>query len=213
MSQKEKTKKKKCSKCGYISKYPKKDFTKDKNRKDGLACWCRKCNTKNCRKAYKENKEEHLKKCKEWYRNNIEKAKESRRNYYKKNKIRMREWQKEYRKENVENYTEYSRRWRKNNPERYRETSRKNSRDWRKNNPEKSKLIYKKHRAKRRGYKTILLFQNPFKGKVHLHHVDNEYCVYIPAYIHQNFVFGPDRERHRAMLSQIVYDIYYRGKD
>src|ERR1019366_1891118 len=43
-----------CPKC-HTAK-PVTDFSKSKDRKDGLSCWCRECDSRKCREGYKKNK-------------------------------------------------------------------------------------------------------------------------------------------------------------
>lgn len=56
---------KKCPKCGELK--DKSEFPKDKNRKDGLFCYCKRCNTKNTRLHKDKRPEYYREKAKERY--------------------------------------------------------------------------------------------------------------------------------------------------
>jgi len=61
-------------------------FFKDKNRKSGLAPYCKVCHKKKRRKHYLKNKDKILKQNKKWKENNLEQDKETRKKHYEKNK-------------------------------------------------------------------------------------------------------------------------------
>ena len=70
---------KKCSNCGELKPFS--EFGKNKNTKDGLQTWCKKC----AKEYYENNKE----KMKEYRENNKEKIKEYKKEYNKNNYVRI----------------------------------------------------------------------------------------------------------------------------
>lgn len=87
---------KKCNKCK-IEK-PLSEFSKDKNRKDGLQPRCKSCN-----REYREQ--------------NRERIREADREYRERNRERIREAEREWYQNNREHKIEYINGWRQNNPE------------------------------------------------------------------------------------------------
>lgn len=57
-----------CSKCK-IEKHIS-EFHRDKTRKDGRVCWCKKCVNKKSKRHYQNNKKKHSKQMRQWYKNN-----------------------------------------------------------------------------------------------------------------------------------------------
>jgi len=81
-----------CNKCG--KEKPISEFHKNRNSKDGLNSWCKKCH-----KEYRdENKEKIKEKWREYYQNNRERISEYKKEYRKNNKEKIKEYNKEYRK-------------------------------------------------------------------------------------------------------------------
>ena len=114
--------KKKCSKCGKI--LPLAEFYKNKNKKDGLYDYCKKCD----KAYYMKNRKTILKKNKKWNKNNHEKMKKYYKKYQLEHKDKIREYNRLWRENNREKLREYHRLWRKRNPEKAKE--------WRLNNRE-----------------------------------------------------------------------------
>ena len=138
---------KKCSKCGQVKKIC--EFTKDKNRKDGLFVYCRECKKTEAKKEYEKNKIRILKYQKEYYSQNQLNINMRVKKEYLKNRESILEYQKTYYLKNIEEKLEYSKEYRKNNKEnrnRY-ETNRK-----------KIDPVYKiKHLVRSRIYKFLIL--------------------------------------------------------
>ena|ERR1700677_313284 len=55
---------KKCPQCNEIKELA--DFSKDKRRKDGHACWCKECNSAYLRARYKADPVKHAEQGKQW---------------------------------------------------------------------------------------------------------------------------------------------------
>jgi len=72
-----------CSKCNKTK--PISEFSKDRRTKDGLHYWCKKCQSKNAKKYYQENKNNLKKYQRRYYQNNKEKIKKQFKNWRKKN--------------------------------------------------------------------------------------------------------------------------------
>jgi len=136
---------KKCSRCKKVKNLN--EFSKDKQRKDGIAYWCKECKNESWRKYYKNNLEkvnnrievyrknniekvrELNKKCtKEWYKNNAESQKELARQRYRDNIEKERARIIKYRETHLEYFKEYNKQWRKNN-QKYNGIWTKNRRD------------------------------------------------------------------------------------
>ena len=108
-----------CTKCG-VSKTPE-EFGLDRNKKDGLPSWCKKCNAEGGKKYYAANKETIARKAKKYRVKNKEaiasytkkyqaENKEAIASYYKKycaaNKGRVAAKNKKYRAENMAHYAQ-----------------------------------------------------------------------------------------------------------
>jgi len=100
-------KKKICTKCG--DKKLISEFSKDKNKKDGLCLWYKKCKSK----YYEINKEKILEQNKKWCKSNPEKIRKIDKKWRKNNPEYIKKWR--------ENNIEYAKKWRENNPEYNRE--------------------------------------------------------------------------------------------
>jgi hypothetical protein len=105
-----------CSKCKQTKDIG--EFSKDKNKKDGLHSQCKSCASAyhqenkekitEYQKAYRqENKEELAEYQKAWYQENKEKIAEQKKAYYQENKEEIAERDKAYRQENKEELAEY----------------------------------------------------------------------------------------------------------
>ena len=116
-----------CNKCS--SHKPLDQFTKDKQKKDGLMSVCRSCNYAKTRayadsnpektKAYFAERNKKIRESKPprdkispWKERHPEKYKEILSDYYSKNREKIREQQRQYYKENREKFSEYSRKQR-----------------------------------------------------------------------------------------------------
>lgn len=97
-----------CSKCK--KERSKKDFDKDKNRKDGLCYWCKKCIAEKCKKYYENNK---IKIEKYYNKNRIEILKRAKK-YYDENKEKRKKYLKENRIEILKYHQKYSAKYCKN---------------------------------------------------------------------------------------------------
>ncbi len=99
---------KRCSKCGEVKGVD--CFSRDKNKKDGLQCHCRKCRVENARR-YREK--------------NIEKVAEKNRRYREENREKLAEYALRYREENPEKMAEANRRYYEENREKLAEKNRR----------------------------------------------------------------------------------------
>ena len=106
---------KKCSKCKHTKNVS--DFTKDKNRPDGLFVYCRECKKTEQKKEYEKNKERILNYQREYYLENTNKIKSNVSNYYLKNKEKNKEKAKIYYQNNIESRLLYAKQYRENNKE------------------------------------------------------------------------------------------------
>lgn len=123
---------KQCTKCSEWkqSKY----FSKDKNRKDELDCWCKECKNQKGKEWYENHKEKIREQHKEYYENNKDEMKEYREN----NKEKIKEW-----RENNKDYTkEYNKEYKKNN----KENLKKQVKEYRQNNKDKIKKHNKQYK-------------------------------------------------------------------
>lgn len=102
---------KKCSKCK-IEKCSE-EFSKNRDKKDGLQTTCKLCEAK----RYIKNKEQQKEKATKWYIENKERAKETRAKRYIKNKEQEKERAIKWYTENKERKKELSRKWSAENRE------------------------------------------------------------------------------------------------
>jgi len=111
---------KKCRKC-QIEKYPS-EFVKRKHYKDGLASWCKKCNSIKTKEWYHQNKEKANKYAveylKTWKPQNEERVKEYMKTYNQENKDIIKEKQKLYFTKNKQQILEKQKLWLNENKER-----------------------------------------------------------------------------------------------
>jgi hypothetical protein len=93
---------KKCTKCQIEKSLN--EFSKDKQQKNGLSCWCKKCVNLKGKKWYTQNKEKHLEYAREynktWVQENREHIKEYGHGYRQNNKEKIRETEKIYKEKN-----------------------------------------------------------------------------------------------------------------
>jgi hypothetical protein len=106
---------KKCSKCKHTKNLS--DFTKDKNRPDGLFVYCRECKKTEQKKEYEKNKERILNYQREYYLENTNKIKSNVSSYYLKNKEKNKENAKIYYQNNIESRLFYAKQYREKNKE------------------------------------------------------------------------------------------------
>jgi hypothetical protein len=138
---------KKCSKCHEIKDVC--EFTKDKNKLDGLFVYCKVCKKLSAIKEYKKNKERILTYQKRHYLENSNKIKSRILNYELKNKEKIKEKVKTYYQKNIENRLLYAKQYRENNKE---------NRNAYEANRKKNDPIYKlKHLVRNRIYKFLIL--------------------------------------------------------
>jgi len=79
------------------------EFSKNKNKKDGLTIWCKSC----YKQYYKDNCEKIIKQRKQYYKDNREKITKQHKQYYKNNSEKMIKQQRQYCKNNVEKIKQY----------------------------------------------------------------------------------------------------------
>lgn len=90
---------------------------------------------------------------------------------------------------------------------------------WRDTNPDynneyrqtpKGKVYIRKKNAKRRGYDSIELFDNPFEDDIPVvsHHISDGFVVYLPRSLHLSHYTGNDKQKHRGELKPYVEGIY-----
>ena len=104
-----------CSKCNKTK--PSNDFSKAKNKNDGLQSQC-----KTCAKQYRqENAEKLAEKSRRYRQENAERIAENNRRYYQKNAEKLDEKSRRYRQENAERIAEYEKQYRKKNAEKFAE--------------------------------------------------------------------------------------------
>lgn len=134
---------KKCSKCQIIK--PLNKFYKDKFRKDGYTCQCKKCRSEYFREYHRNNIGKFKKWSKEYYQINCKEILKDKNEYYRNNLEKVKKYRKKYYKNDSENQLKRVREYRKNNPEKVKEAIKK----WNKNNPERVKEIRRKASSKR----------------------------------------------------------------
>jgi hypothetical protein len=131
---------KKCSKCHEIKDVC--EFTKDKNKIDGLFVYCKVCKKLSAKKEYKKNKERILTYQKGYYLENSNKIKSRVSNYGLDNKEKIKEKVKIYYQKNIEERLFYAKQYRENNKEKRNEYE---------NHRKKTDKIYKiKHLVRNR---------------------------------------------------------------
>lgn len=110
---------KKCSKCHEMKDVC--EFTKDKNRIDGLFVYCKVCKRGSAKKEYEKNKERILTYQKGYYLENSDRIKSRVSNYGLNNKEKIKEKVKIYYQKNVEERLFYAKQYRENNKEKRNE--------------------------------------------------------------------------------------------
>jgi hypothetical protein len=106
---------KKCSKCHQEKKLC--DFTKDKNKPDGLFVYCRECKKIAAKKEYEKNKSRILKYQKTYYLQNTSEIKERVSKDYIDNREEKLNYQKQYYHKNLNTKLQYAKKYRENNKE------------------------------------------------------------------------------------------------
>ena len=102
-----------CSKCKQPFPATSEFFSPDKQSKNNLRSWCKKCCNEQNREWFKNNPEyQHA-----WYKNNSELHKQQSRKRYKKNKEKILQQGREYYQDNKEKVSRRGREYRKNNPD------------------------------------------------------------------------------------------------
>lgn len=106
---------KKCSKCHQEKNLC--DFTKDRNKPDGLFIYCRECKKIVAKKEYDKNKSRILKYQKKYYLENTLEIKERVSKDYIDNRDEKLNYQKQYYHKNLEAKLQYAKKYRENNKE------------------------------------------------------------------------------------------------
>jgi len=135
-----------CIKCN--AEKSKMDFHKEKNRKDGLCCYCKSCRNEQARKWYEANPEKAADKGKKWRESNPEYSAESARKWREENPDKFVDSSRKWRAENSEKIAEKNRKWQAENKEKAAEGKRK----YREENHEKIAEINRKWRESNTGY-------------------------------------------------------------
>lgn len=111
--------------------------------------------------------------------------------------------------------TKKARDWDVTNPDRVKEINRKAAKKFRRSHPDymnkyrqtpEGKTSVRKDSAKRRGYGSIFLFDNPFPEDISVvgHHISDGFEVYLSKSLHMNH-YG---KNHREDLKSYVESIY-----
>lgn len=102
---------KKCKKCNI--ERPVEMFSKNKNTKDGLECWCKLCK----KQQYIDDRLRRLEYQKQYTEKNKEKLKETQKKYREKTKAKASEYNKKYQEKNRERLLKYEKEYREKNKE------------------------------------------------------------------------------------------------
>jgi hypothetical protein len=169
---------KKCGKCHQTKNIC--EFTKDKNRIDGLYCYCKTCKRIVAKKEYKKNKLRILNYQKQYYvTNKTEIIKRVSSDYSGKKEEKL-NYQKKYYQKNVEKKLDYAKKYRNNNKEKRNayETNRK-----------KTDIIYKlKHLVRNRINKFLVL--KKFNKKNKAFEIIGCTPQELKVYLEQKFIRG-----------------------
>jgi hypothetical protein len=159
-----------CTKCKIEKEETK--FSKDKSRKDGLACWCKECRkqysqeneekirehqkqyrqdhkeeiSKNRKQYYQENKEKELKQKKQWYQENKEESLRKHKEWYQENREEVLKNQRQYKKNHKEEISEYNKQYKQD----HREETKKYNKQYRQDHKEEIKEYKKQYENKKR---------------------------------------------------------------
>ena len=200
---------KRCIKCGQVK--PVSEFHKHKGHNDGLSSYCKECK----KEYYKEYHKEYLQRPevkqhrKEYFqRPEVKKhRKEYMKKYYKKNKDYISKQHKKYYKnpEVKQRYKEYKKEYCQR-PE-VKKHIRKRRRKYYKT--PNGKLAKKKADSKRRGYKHIPLWDNPFPPEIPIegHHLLNDF---YDENKEEWFVIPLPRVTHRYVNGRAAYRGHWR---
>jgi len=96
---------KKCTKCKVDKEIT--EFSKDKQKKDGISLSCKLCSKEYHKEYHKENKNKIIEQKKEYYKKNKDKINKRHKEYRKENKDKINKCHKEYYKENKDKIKEY----------------------------------------------------------------------------------------------------------
>lgn len=144
--------------CNTINPQPYSNFSKNKNTKDGYACYCKKC----FRERNLKNAEHIRNKSKEYYNSNLDLNREKRKNYNREhsdqiketakqwflnNREYVRQERQEYYLKNKEDFHKRSKKWVDENRMEFRKIQRNYKKQLRKSNPGYLTAINGKYRA------------------------------------------------------------------
>jgi len=165
-----------CSSCG--NELPLNFFGKDKNRSDGLSCYCKSCNAQKRRNYYKNNKDKYKEMNKKYQEANREKLLTAKREYHSKNRERdnaaskiysknhlkeKSEYDKLYRIKNLEKITNYHKQYQRDNAERLNEHRRIYCRENADKVNAKKREYSQKHPDKKKEYGKRYALKHPDK--------------------------------------------------
>ena len=131
-----------CTKCGQILMTT--SFSKSSRSKDGLAAWCKECNSAYQKQRLKDNPDKDKATKLAWKLANEQKVKAYEKSYYQENKERLNQSNSEWRKANIEQKKKADKQWAINNPQKVKI----NGFNWRLRNPEKVSLARQLRRAR-----------------------------------------------------------------
>ena len=134
-------------------------FSKNKNTKDGLSVYCKKCTSKQKKEYYKANSDKVKNDSSKYYKMNTEHCEQYRKMYKEQNTQYSRTYNKKYCKENRERLLKEHKKYYKENLDKrleyghkhYEENKSKvlkSNKQWRKNNKDKSIIINQNRRAR-----------------------------------------------------------------
>ena len=134
---------KRCSKCGETKS--KTDFSRDRNKFDGLCVYCRACRKAANAAWYAKNKTQACSTSREWYSKNKERGRKNAMRWYTNNKKRRRETARAWLAAHKETHKQSTRKWRARNLDRHRQLTAQ----WSKNNPGRRRSICLAYRARK----------------------------------------------------------------
>jgi len=184
-----------CSKCKQEIPLTNEYYHRNKNSKDGFQSWCKKCNSIQNKKYYKENIDEISEIRNQYYNDNKEKIKIKQMEYQNKNKDKIKEYQRDYQKKyskvNKISISEYQKQYyikNKNHLSKYKA-------QWIKDNPEKEKMIQLRRKTRIR--------QLP-------HYFTNEDWEYTKKYFNNSCAYcGITEYEHTIKTGQVLHQEHF----